>query len=81
LLRKNERKIGSDLFKGQKILIDFAKRAEFKPMAKEIDFKSFKRIIKRGDEGNRTRLCEIIKFKKIFCIPWLLCYQQLFMIQ
>ena len=68
-------------FKGQKILRSFtdAHSEWFQSMSAEFEsFLDYKKRIRKGDDGNFERLTAIVDGKKLFSIPWLLCYQQLF---
>jgi hypothetical protein len=63
----------------QNYLIRFFKN-QYKVQTKELDFSQYKRLLKKSDAGNHDKMREIIDAKKIFCIPWLICYQHLFAI-
>ena len=47
-------------------------------MMKLKQFNYYKREIKKADEGNKDKLRTIINAKRIFCIPWLLVSDVLF---
>lgn len=53
------------------------KEVKFESLAEDYDLKKYKRVIKRGDGDDKDRVQDIIKFKKLFCVPWLVCYQYL----
>lgn len=42
------------------------------------DFKHYKQLIKKSEEGDSSRLIKILNQKQIFCVPWLVCPTYLF---
>jgi hypothetical protein len=38
----------------------------------------YKKLVKAAELGDLVKMRAIIEAKKIFCVPWLLCAQELF---